>query len=79
MTTYMQASTDGSLVVLSSRLSKQPQIASAYTKQAPMRFNQMTDLKAALQPLQVDHTVHMAFTTVHALLVNKQTISPITQ
>ena len=50
----MQASTDGSLVTLCSRLSSQPQIASAYAKQSPLRCTRPADLKAALLPLQVD-------------------------
>lgn len=54
--TNVQACTDGSLVTLVRRLPSQPQVASAYTKQAPMRCTQLTDLKAALLPLQVDST-----------------------
>lgn len=61
----VQASVDGSLVTLCSRLSSQPQIASAYAKQAPMRITQPADLKAALLPLQVNPTACKHVTTPH--------------
>ena len=61
----LQASTDGSLVTLCSRLSSQPQVASAYAKQAPMRIMQPADLKAALLPLQVSTPICIHVTTPH--------------
>ena len=50
-----QAALDGTLLVLCSKLSSQPQIATAYTKQAPIRAKLHADLQAALKPLQVCH------------------------
>ena len=49
----VQAVVDGSLLILCEKLASQPQIATAYTKQAPMRTKIGSSLRAALQPLQV--------------------------
>ncbi len=49
----LQAAVDGSLVTLCSKLPSQPQIASAYAKNAPMRSKRVAQLQVALEPLQV--------------------------
>ena len=54
-------------MTLCSRLSSQPQIASAYTKQAPLRCTQPAALKAALLPLQVDNTDCVHVSALHML------------